>query len=226
MGTAEELARKGDECIKNNDKAQAIAYYKQASELNSAIAMTKLAIFYFFGKEESTPKDEGKFMELTDKALSMGCVHACFNKYLYYLRYKDLEKQFYWIKRGARLGHPYSSTLMGKAYANGKYGLKRSMRNAIRWFRKAAALNDAPAAMLLGIAYRTGSGVKRDIVKAVDLLTTAANNGNDYAMHLLAVIYKNGEGVIPADAELSHYWEHKSGSKIDSIVWAFYTYFS
>jgi TPR repeat protein len=226
MEISEELVCKAEECIKKQDKAQAIAYYKQASELNSAIAMTKLARYYFFGKEESTPKDEGKFMELTDKALSMGCVDACFNKYLYYLRHKDLENQFYWIKRGARLGHPYCSTLMGKAYANGKYGLKQNMRNAIRWFRKAVALNDDTARMLLGNAYRTGSGVKRDIVKAVDLLTTVANNGNDYAMHLLAVIYKYGDGVIPADAELSHYWESKSGCEIDSIVWAFYTYFS
>jgi hypothetical protein len=223
---AEELTRKGDECCKNTDYPQAIVYYRQACELNNAKAMAELAIFYFFGKEESTPKDEDKFMELTDKALSMGCVRACFNKYLYYRRHKDSEKQLYWIKRGARMGHPYSSTLMGKAYAEGSYGLKRNMRNAIRWFRKAAALNDCCGQLKLATAYRLGNGVRRDSLKALELTTASANNGNTYAMHLLAVTYMYGDVGIPEDAELSRYWEEKSGSPIDDIIWTFRRYFS
>ena len=47
----------------------------------------------------------------------------------------------------------------------------------------------------LGILFREGKGVKRDLITAADWIQRAATAGNGYAQTTLGEMYEMGEGV-------------------------------
>lgn len=69
---------------------------------------------------------------------------------------------------------------------------------AAEWFQKAAELGNAQAQNNLGILYKYGTGVDRDIAKAAYWFAKAAEQGYDHAISNLACLNDSTIGV-PAD---------------------------
>jgi S1-C subfamily serine protease len=74
-------------------------------------------------------------------------------------------------------------------------GVTKDYREAVKWFRKAAEQNDAPAQYSLGSRYFKGQGVTKDEVEAVKWYRKAAEQNYAVAQDNLAGCYFSGEGV-------------------------------
>jgi TPR repeat protein len=59
------------------------------------------------------------------------------------------------------------------------------MREAVKWFRKAADQGDAKAQLNLGACYFRGEGVKQDKAEAVKWYRKAAEQGYELAIKAL-----------------------------------------
>ena len=72
------------------------------------------------------------------------------------------------------------------------------MKQAVRWYRKAADQNQgfARAQFILGLRYANGEGVLEDDKEAVKWYRKAADQGFADAQFILGRCYANGEGVL------------------------------
>ena len=77
----------------------------------------------------------------------------------------------------------------------GKGGLKRNSSMVVEWQTKAAALNYPPAQVILAKRYTSGSSVRRDYEKAINLLMGAIDNNYADAYFHLAEMYERGRGT-------------------------------
>ena len=66
---------------------------------------------------------------------------------------------------------------------------------AVKWYRKAAEQNNAPAQCGLGVCYAEGQGVAKDYPEAVKWYRKAAEQGHAQGQNSLGVCYANGRGV-------------------------------
>lgn len=78
--------------------------------------------------------------------------------------------------------------------------------NAVKSYRKAAALGDAEAQFLLGIHYSLGQGVSQDNEKALHWFRLAADQGYADAQYELAVLYQYGAIGVEADPAKAADW--------------------
>jgi uncharacterized protein len=98
---------------------------------------------------------------------------------------------------------------LGAAYEQGWFG-KPNFREALKWFRKAAANGDPDAQNSLGQMYQDGEGVRRDYWEAAKWYRTAAEHvpdlgGAGQGKNNLGLLYLNGEGV-PRDYVRAYMW--------------------
>ena len=83
---------------------------------------------------------------------------------------------------------------LGWMYQQGKI-VPQNDAEAIKWFNKAAARNDADAQNNLGVAYHLGKGVPQNDVVAAQWYLKSAEQGNVTAQNNLSYAYFNGQGV-------------------------------
>ena len=95
---------------------------------------------------------------------------------------------------------------LGVMYDNGQ-GVKQDHREAVAWYRKAAAQGDAQAQFNLGNMCRKGQGVKQNRKEAVEWYRKAAEQGFAEAQNNLGVMYGNGQGVPQDFAEALQWWQ-------------------
>ncbi len=75
-------------------------------------------------------------------------------------------------------------------------GVKKSMRWALYWYRKAADYDDEEAQNILGLCYEEGTGVLKDYEKAYYWFSLAVKNGaGACAEHNLARCFRLGRGI-------------------------------
>lgn len=107
----------------------------------------------------------------------------------------------------AELGSPDAMTILGSMYLLGQ-GVKEDGQAAVFWLQKAISAGYDDAISILGMAYATGkAGVSVDIHKAREMLTIAADKGDNKSAQMLIMMDK-GEGVF---AKLKM---HKSSRKL------------
>ncbi|MDP2995446.1 MAG: tetratricopeptide repeat protein [Anaerolineales bacterium] len=78
--------------------------------------------------------------------------------------------------------------------------------DAARLLKPLADKGEPEAMAHLGFLYQVGFGVDRDVNKAVDLLTKAAELGIGVAAHNLGTLYLTGYPDIELDHEKSQQW--------------------
>ncbi len=69
------------------------------------------------------------------------------------------------------------------------------MALAVRYFQQAASNGDSDACVQMGILFRDGQGLKKDLAEAVALFQIAADRENRNGSFLLGLCYQRGEGV-------------------------------
>jgi len=98
---------------------------------------------------------------------------------------KDLSKAFYWYERAAKSGHTKSQYGIAWMYHNG-VGVEKDISKAVFWYKEAAEYEDKAAMFALGVMYYNGSnGLKKDKVKALELIRGSANQGYSKAIVFL-----------------------------------------
>jgi len=99
------------------------------------------------------------------------------------------------------------SSLMGVS-------ISRNALNAVDYLRRSAELGYAPAQVVLGYFYDTGSLVPQDSGQAADLYKKAARQDDRLADWLLGRLYYTGNG-IPRDLNAAESWLQRAASQGD-----------
>ena len=79
-----------------------------------------------------------------------------------------------------------------RRYEHGKGGVSQDMKEAVKWFRKAAENGNSAAQSNLGIFYDYGKGVQQDYAEAVKWYKKSAEQGNTSAQYSLGMCYYGG----------------------------------
>lgn len=112
------------------------------------------------------------------------------------------------LQNKAEAGDAAAQTELCVAYGRGTV-VKQDFAEALKWCRRAADQNFAPAEEGVGLAYLAGRCVEKDPSQAMDWFRKAAAQNSPYAMNLLGTLYANAEGV-PQDYAKAMEWYRKA----------------
>ena len=83
---------------------------------------------------------------------------------------------------------------LGSMYALG-HGVPRDLKEALKWFRKAAVYGRPDAQYKIGLMYDRGLGLRQDYRKALNWYGKSAKNGFGLAQYKIGQMYIAGHGV-------------------------------
>jgi TonB family protein len=121
----------------------------------------------------------------------------------------------------AQAGEAYSQFLLGITYFRGNGATPADQVQAAAWMTKAADQGLPTAIGRLAIWYGDGSGVAKDMNRAIELLKKAADAGDLPSEVTLANLYNNGN-LIPKDEVQARSWFHKAAEQGDASAQAWY----
>lgn len=214
---------KGEECVswylaqcymkgKGTPIRKDIAYelYKKAAERGIRAAQEFLCLKYFKG-DDSLSKDYSLCAQWGEKAISQGSKSIRFET-AYSLSHTGNHiraKELY-----------FELSKEGNAAAMNNYACELSdYKERAEWFQKSADKGDDYGMWNIGRYYKKGTGVEKDINKAIEYLKKSADKGNVGAMIDLARLYHFGEGVEP-NGIIAIEWYERAAEKdeIDAIL--------
>nr|WP_319515696.1 peptidoglycan-binding protein [uncultured Cohaesibacter sp.] len=108
------------------------------------------------------------------------------------------------IMQAATSGNVLAQFELGRRFTVGE-GVEVDLKQAAKWFEKAANLNMPQAQYSLANLYEKGQGVKKDLQVARLWYQRAAEQGNVKSMHNLAVLYAEG-GLGKPDFKQAAQW--------------------
>jgi len=121
------------------------------------------------------------------------------------------------LRRAAeRKGKAEDQHALACLFYHGREGLKQDDEAAAKWFRKAAAQENADAEYGLGMCYFRGDGVEQNVALAATWVGKAADQGHINAQGYLGCLYYEGKGVHQDDA-LVVAWYEKAAVGGDAI---------
>ena len=165
------------------DVAKALAWFREAAGLGVADAMQALGRHYLAGDGEDEDRLEAEKWFV--KAAETGDADAENALALYYYNGSfgktDITKAKEWFCKAAKDGNSSGMFNLGLIFMNGADGVKKDVRNGIKYLRDAAEAGNSNAMMRLGEAYMDGEGVTIDEDKAKEWLIKAVEAGNDDA---------------------------------------------
>ena len=95
---------------------------------------------------------------------------------------------------------------LGLLYHRGQ-GVRKRVKEAVRWWRDAAGQGHVGAQVNLGIVFSKGVGVLQDYAESAKWNRMAAENGVAQAQLNLGLLYYRGEGVARDPAEAAKWYE-------------------
>lgn len=120
----------------------------------------------------------------------------------------------------AQQGDAQAQFLLGQAYRDGKGGLTQDSAQAISWYEKAAAQNNADAMLALAEASSVGLGGTQDQKASLAWYEKAAQLGNAQAQFQLGMMYARGVGTESDKAKAAQ-WLQKSADQGNAAAKAF-----
>ncbi len=119
----------------------------------------------------------------------------------------DDEQAEHWFWRSAENGFDCAEYALGKLLES-----ENRMEEAAVQYGYAALQKNEYAEYRLAKLYLTGSGVPKDVDRAVELLDASAKRGNQYAQYTLGKVYLQGYEV-GQNMELAEYWLSKAADQ-------------
>lgn len=108
---------------------------------------------------------------------------------------KDFKQALPLMIEASELGNPEAMSLLGTMYMFGQ-GTKENGHLAEQWLQRSIDGGYEGSISVLGMAYATGAaGIKIDILKAREMLTFAAEKGDEQSARMLGMIDR-GEGMF------------------------------
>lgn len=116
-----------------------------------------------------------------------------------------------YLQETADQGEAESRFILGLAYRDGWEGSVKPGTVAARWCEVAAEMDDHRPELVFGLLEKGGERVLPDASKAVELLTLAAGQDDNYAQVILGEMLLEGKGV-PIDWRSGTEWIRKSAN--------------
>ena len=133
---------------------------------------------------------------------------------------KDKIQSFSWYKKAADLGDPDAQYNVGIMYGNGD-GIPKNYKLSFDMLKSSAESGNINALMSIANRYDAGSyGVNRDIERAFNLYSIAADIGYSEAQYNLGSMYEKGDGT-KKNEDKSIEWYTKSA--MNGYIPAFYS---
>lgn len=160
-------------CGTDADPEQAFFWYNEAAQKGSDVGMANLAFCYQNGY--GVGQDAEVAAEWFKKSAEAGYVDSMLELGEYYQSTLfDTEKSKYWLLKAVECGNAEAMNRLGVMCAD---DIEPNYEEAIKWYKKAIELNQPNAYRNLALCYRDGTGVKKDLKKAEELLAKAAELG-------------------------------------------------
>ena len=170
------------------DRAAAARLFEQAADIGHARSAFNLGIMYRDGDgvEQSGIQASTWFEQAAKTGLSDGYAEMAMLYWDGNLLAEDRTRAVSLARmsssaRGAAL-------VLGNAYYLGAGGLTQDNVSAAEWYLRAAEAGSNVGAYNLGLMYRDGEGVARDVQQARTWLQTALDAGNENARPILAAL--------------------------------------
>ncbi len=179
---------------------EAMKYYEMAAKQNNALGMTNLADLYI--QEDKLKKAKPLLVKAAEKEHGYAQYLLAMN--FFYYKQENNKEALYWLEKSASNDEPKALYQLGLYYAE-----KADLAKAIKYYQRAAELNNAEAALELYYIYGEGFGVEQDEDKALFFLKKAAESGNQEVLDELAAMALSGQGNM--DAKEAEYWIKKAG---------------
>ena len=179
---------------------EAMKYYEMAAKQNNTIGMTNLADLYL--RENKLKKAKPLLVKAAEKEHGYAQYLLAMN--FFYYKQENNKEALYWLEKSASNDEPEALYQLGLYYAE-----KADLAKAIKYYQRAAELNNAEAALELYYIYGEGFGVEQDEDKALFFLKKAAESGNQEVLDELAAMALSGQGNM--DAKETEYWIKKAG---------------
>ena len=179
---------------------EAMKYYEMAAKQNNTMGMTNLANLYL--RENKFKKAKPLLVKAAEKEHGYAQYLLAMN--FFYYKQENNKEALYWLEKSASNDEPEALYQLGLYYAE-----KADLAKAIKYYQRAAELNNAEAALELYYIYGEGFGVEQDEDKALFFLKKAAESGNQEVLDELAAMALSGQGNM--DAKEAEYWIKKAG---------------
>lgn len=178
-------------------------------EANAGNANAMLTLGTMHERGIGTPRNFDKALEWYQKAANTGLAEGYYNTGVCYeigMGTKgDIKKAFENFEKSAELGLSQGLYKLASMYFTGN-GPEKNEPWGVELLTHAAATDHSGAANDLGVIFFEGNyGQAKNLTKAFDYFTSAANLGNAEAMKNLAVFYRDGLGR-PADPAQELKW--------------------
>ena len=179
---------------------EAMKYYEMAAKQNNVLGMTNLANLYI--QENKLKKAKPLLVKAAEKEYGYAQYLLAMN--FFYYKHENNKEALHWLERAASNDEPYALYQLGLYYSEAN-----DLAKAIKYYQRAAELNNADALLELYYIYGEGVGVEQDDDKALFFLKKAAELGAQEAIKELAAQALSGEGNM--DAKEAEYWIKKAG---------------
>ena len=190
----------------NQDFSMAAKYYRMSAQQTNFVAMKCLGFLLMNGYGVATNLDEARFW-FTRAAKEGNNRRAMFNLgALCTLKYPDpaaMKEAFQWMKQSAELGDALAAYELSNFYFRGWGGTETNLTRYRFWLAKAASLGATDAQFYLGLAYRNGDGVPKDVANSLLWYGKAAAKNHPEAVYDLALHYLDDK-TNPASLQLAH----------------------
>ena len=179
---------------------EAMKYYEMAAKQNNVLGMTNLADLYI--QENKLKKAKPLLVKAAEKEYGYAQYLLAMN--FFYYKHENNKEALHWLERAASNDEPYALYQLGLYYSEAN-----DLAKAIKYYQRAAELNNADALLELYYIYGEGIGVEQDDDKALFFLKKVAELGNQEAIEELAAMALSGQGNM--DAKEAEYWIKKAG---------------
>ena len=179
-------------CLRNGENDDAVRYFNKAKQRGVADALFALGQCYEFGLGVKRNLDQAD--ELYREAEKNGSVLAIGIIGLQHLEKGDFSNAIRIIEKGAGMGEPFSSLLLGECYLNG-LGVKKDPVRAFEICRTVALSGDPMGLYALGCCHEYGLGTETNYIEAVKVFLKASEFLFPPALYELGGCYSEGLGL-------------------------------
>lgn len=192
------------------DRQAGRRWLERAASGGNFLAKLELACESYYG-DVVYPTDRERAASLMREIEPSGCwmLHYARGRFLAFDGRMDLAERDFLaclpaVRSLAHQGSAEAQAALADMYAGG-CGVPKDSREAVRWYRLAAARGHAGAQAGLAVALSTGEGVDRDVQEAVRWAQKSAEQGSSQGQDALGYFYLNGIGV-EKDAARAFHW--------------------
>ncbi len=196
----------------SEDPEEALAWYQRAAKTGAPYAMDKLAWVYRYG--EIVAKDEGKALDWYKKAADAGYHDSASSvEGIGSALRSDKVQALNWFLKAADAGDEVAMCYIANMYRN-----EEDYKKAMDWYQKAIDAGSTSAITAIGVCYRYGYGLERNLEKAMEWFQMAADRGDAGGMWQLASSYRDGAEGISPDPAKALYWYEKLAESGDGTA--------